>query len=117
VTGEGRRSGIKGFEKWGNKVLPSKGILLQHRYRYPSESKSGAVECSSLVQGSRRNRKVYVCDAGDAHDGNLMSAIELCKLWMKKLLNEMRFWRSGEEGVLESPPTLADTCGSGPSRS
>jgi len=117
VTAERRICGIRGLEKWGNKVLPSKSIFLQHRYRYTSEPKSGAVECSSLVQGSRRNRKVHVCNASDAHDGSLVRVIEICKLWMKKLLDERRSWGSGEEGVLESPPTLADTAAWGRSRS
>jgi hypothetical protein len=58
--------------------LPSKSLLLQHRNWHTSESKSGAVEFSSLVQCSRRNRKVHVCNAGDAHDGKLMSVVKLC---------------------------------------
>jgi hypothetical protein len=69
--------------------LPRKSLLLQHRYWHLSESKSGAVECSSLVQGSRRNRQVYVCNAGDTHDEKLTNVVELCKLWIKKLSDEM----------------------------
>jgi hypothetical protein len=79
--------GIRGVEGY-RRGLPSKSLLLKYRDRNTCESKSGAVERSSLIQSSRRNCKVHVCNAGD-HSGKLL--IVLLKLLKKVLTDEARY--------------------------